>query len=90
LSRLDLKTIFDVVCGQVVDLVDKQINEVRKKGYNVKVRKTYLCNLSLPDSVKQTVLLVGGFGANKYLYHRLEALCKSEDRDINVIQLKNA
>ncbi|ORY19539.1 hypothetical protein BCR34DRAFT_609684 [Clohesyomyces aquaticus] len=69
----ELRTVFDMVCGQVVNLVEKQIAEVAHNGLSVK-----------------TILLVGGFGANRYLYHRILSSCRTIDEKMTVIQLKDA
>ncbi|KAE8449886.1 hypothetical protein EG329_007363 [Mollisiaceae sp. DMI_Dod_QoI] len=69
LSADSIRTLFDQVCSQVEDLVEKQIDEVEEKGFAVKA-----------------VLLVGGFGASRYLHHRLENGYKNRQKEIQVIQ----
>lgn len=39
--RSELRTVFDIVCGQVVNLVDRQIDEVAENGLSVTVDLTY-------------------------------------------------
>ncbi|KAJ4993517.1 Hsp70 family chaperone [Stagonosporopsis vannaccii] len=55
-----LQTIFDHIIGQIMRLVDKQIDEVADKGSNVKA-----------------ILLVGGFGTNRYMHKKLSEAHKS-------------
>ncbi|KAH8690418.1 hypothetical protein GQ44DRAFT_833025 [Phaeosphaeriaceae sp. PMI808] len=50
-----LKTIFDHVIGQIMRLVEKQLDMVQDKGGKVKA-----------------ILLVGGFGTNRYMHQRLK------------------
>lgn len=38
--RSELRTVFDIVCGQVVNLVDRQIDEVSENGFSVTVSPT--------------------------------------------------
>lgn len=54
LKSSTLKTIFDHVIGQILRLVEKQIDEVSDKGNFVKA-----------------ILLVGGFGTNRYMHQQL-------------------
>ncbi|KAH7125733.1 hypothetical protein B0J11DRAFT_506551 [Dendryphion nanum] len=50
-----LKTVFDHVIGQIMRLVEKQIDEAQEKGNHVKA-----------------ILLVGGFGTNRYMHRQLK------------------
>ncbi|KAG9206733.1 hypothetical protein G6514_000018 [Epicoccum nigrum] len=54
-----LKTIFDHVIGKILRLVEKQIDEVRDRGSDVKA-----------------ILLVGGFGTNRYMHQQLNVAYK--------------
>jgi hypothetical protein len=51
-----LRTVFDHVINQIVNLVDKQVDEVQERGQRVRA-----------------ILLVGGFGANRYMHQRLKS-----------------
>lgn len=54
-----LKTIFDHVIGKILRLVEKQIDEVKERGSDVKA-----------------ILLVGGFGTNRYMHQQLKEAYK--------------
>ncbi|KAF2870470.1 hypothetical protein BDV95DRAFT_607638 [Massariosphaeria phaeospora] len=66
-----LQTVFDHVIGQIMRLVEKQIDEVQERGNRAKA-----------------ILLVGGFGTNRYMHRRLkEAYRRSQ---IQVLQNNGA
>ncbi|KAK0707694.1 hypothetical protein B0H67DRAFT_685958 [Lasiosphaeris hirsuta] len=90
-----LLTIFDHVCGQVVRLVESQIDEVEsedRQQVKVCVHRPMLnwqhrvAELTLIKSV----LLVGGFGANKYLCRRLNDAMEARNSGIRVVQAERA
>ncbi|KAH9437236.1 hypothetical protein MCOR02_000892 [Pyricularia oryzae] len=62
ISASTMRTVFDHVCGQIENLIQKQL--------------------------QSAILLVGGFGESKYLYHRLEESYQS--CGIRVIQAQGA
>lgn len=62
-----LKTIFDHVIGQIMRLVEKQIDEIQDKRNKAKA-----------------ILLVGGFGTNRYMYSQLSGAYKKSG--IQVLQ----
>lgn len=66
-----IKTVFDYVTGQVIQLVQDQVSEVQSEELEVR-----------------SILLVGGFGSNRYLHHRLETSYRS--KNISVLQVNGA
>ncbi|KAJ4292499.1 hypothetical protein N0V90_009161 [Kalmusia sp. IMI 367209] len=66
-----LQTVFDHVIGQIMRLVEKQIDEAQERGNRVKA-----------------ILLVGGFGTNRYMHKRLNESYKGSH--IQVLQNNGA
>ncbi|KAF2643572.1 actin-like ATPase domain-containing protein [Massarina eburnea CBS 473.64] len=66
-----LQTVFDHVIGQIMRLVEKQIDEAQERGNRVKA-----------------ILLVGGFGTNRYMHRRLKEAYKRSQ--IQILQNNGA
>lgn len=85
--RSALRAVFDHISLQIEKLVADQIAEVSDKNLTVKVRgrEPYETSLLISD---KAILLVGGFGENRYLYDRL-VTCHAND-GIQVMQVNGA
>ncbi|KAL8838117.1 MAG: hypothetical protein Q9170_002258 [Blastenia crenularia] len=83
-----LRVVFDHVALQIENLISEQIAQVSEKGLLVKV--TTHPDHKNGDLLRlwQSILLVGGFGENRYLYDRL-LKCHSSD-GIQVMQVNGA
>lgn len=86
-SSSALRAVFDQVSLRIENLVAEQIAEVSSKDLIVKVDYLPKIEVLLLTSVK-AILLVGGFGENKYLYDRLQG-CHASD-NIQVMQVNGA
>lgn len=95
-ASVELRTVEDNPTEGIID------EQIQLSGSCVRTIFDHVCNQivrlveSQIDEVEEkdlkvkAVLLVGGFGASKYLHHRLENAKKIKDQNIQVIQNKGA
>lgn len=85
-----LRTIFDNIYCSIDTLVQDQLHQVHDKDLVVKVSVLSSISRRMPliNSDIQSILLVGGFGGNRYIHDRLEAAYSSQN--IRVLQVDSA
>ncbi|KAH0558375.1 hypothetical protein GP486_004965 [Trichoglossum hirsutum] len=77
ISRQEMRSLFDPVVDQIIDLIKHQVMIVSQGPQRVNVRR-----------IRPSILLVGGFGESEYLHKRVSQW--ASQYDVQVIQPREA